>query len=85
VRLDEQGRQPEHETIERRQIRRAQPRTIADQYLMLEYQRLSGNGANSTGAQKLHAGDEQMDRQCEQIAHGERYHPRQSSRLRISF
>ena len=37
---------------------------------MLEQQRFRGNGANSTGTQEFRAGDEQMDRHDEQIAHG---------------
>ena len=42
---------------------------IADQELMLEQQRLRSDTANAARAEEFREGNEQMDRQEEQIAH----------------
>src|SRR6202521_3659272 len=65
----EEGGQPEHEAIERGEIRRTLSGAIADQELMLEQERLSCDPAHAARAEEFREGNEQMDRQEEQIAH----------------
>ena len=65
----EQRGQPEHKSVEAGQIRRALSGTIDDHELMLEQQRLCGDGANATPAEEFRDNDEQVDDQEEQIAH----------------
>src|SRR6266852_4875537 len=65
----EEGGQPEHKAIERGEIRRTLSGAIADQELMLEQERLSGDPARAARAEEFREGNEQMDRQEEQIAH----------------
>src|SRR6266851_3671737 len=65
----EEGGQPEHKAIERGEIRRPLSGAIADQELMLEQERLSGDPARAARAEEFREGNEQMDRQEEQIAH----------------
>ena len=69
MRADEDGRQPEHEAIDHREIRGASPGAIADQQLMFKLERLSRDALHATWAEQFHQGDEQMDRQDKQIAH----------------
>ena len=69
MRADEDGSQPEHEAIDHREIRGASPGAIADQQLMFKQERLSRDASRTTRAEQFHQGDEQMDRQDEQIAH----------------
>ena len=69
MRVDEDGSQPEHEAIDHREIRGASPGAIADQQLMFKQERLSRDASHATRAEQFHQGDEQMDRQDEQIAH----------------
>jgi hypothetical protein len=65
---EEQSGQREHTAIERGQIRGAAARAITDQDLMLEQQRFCHDGAQATGAQEFHQGDQQVD--GEEFAHG---------------
>jgi hypothetical protein len=65
----EEGGQPEHKAIERGEIRRTLSGAIADQELMLEQERLSCDPAHAARAEEFREGNEQMDRQEEQIAH----------------
>src|SRR3984893_14754801 len=65
----EEGGQPEHKAIERSEIRRTLSGAIADQELMLEQERLSCDPAHAARAEEFREGNEQMDRQEEQIAH----------------
>jgi hypothetical protein len=66
----EQRGQSEHEAIERGQIRRALPGSIADQKLMFEQKRFRGDGAYTTWAKQLREGDQQVDGADEEFAHG---------------
>jgi len=65
MRADEDGSQPEHEAIDHRKIRGASAGAIADQQLMFKQER---RVAHHPG-RAIPQGDEQMDRQDEQIAH----------------
>ena len=65
----EQGRHPEHKAIGRSEIGCASPGPVADQQLMLEQDRLSCNPSHASRAEQFREGNEQMDRQDEQIAH----------------
>jgi hypothetical protein len=65
----EEGSQPEHKAIKHREIRRTLSGAIADQELVLEQERLSCDPAHAARAQEFREGNEQMDRQEEQIAH----------------
>jgi len=64
-----EGRQPEHKAIERSEIGRASPGLAADQKLMLEQDGLSCKPSHASRAEQFREGNEQMDRQDEQIAH----------------
>jgi hypothetical protein len=66
---DKEGSQPKHKAILHCEIWRTPSRAIADQELMLEQERLSHNSARAALAEKFREGNEQMDRQEEQIAH----------------
>jgi hypothetical protein len=65
----EEGRHPEHKAIERSEIGRVSPGPAADQQLMLEQDGLSCNPSHASRAEQFREGNEQMDRQDEQIAH----------------
>ena len=65
----EEGGQSEHKAIERGEFRDALSGAIADQELMLEQQRLRSDPADATRAEELREGDEQVNRQDEQITH----------------
>ena len=64
-----EGSQPEHNAIEHGEIRRTLSGAIAHQQLMLEQERLSCDPAHAARAEEFREGNEQMDRQEEQIAH----------------
>jgi hypothetical protein len=64
----DEGGQPEHKAIERGEIRRTLSGAIADQELMPEQGRLSCD-LHAARAEEFCEGNEQMDRQEEQIAH----------------
>ena len=68
--FDEQGDQPEHEAIERSEIRGALSGTIGDEHLLLEQQRLGGNGTGAARAEEFRDGYEKVNREEQQIAHG---------------
>ena len=65
----EEGGQSEQKAIEGAEIRGALSGAIADQELMLEQQRLRSDTADAIRAEEFREGDEQVDRQEEQIAH----------------
>ncbi len=65
----DEGGQSEHKAIERAEIRGAMSGAIADQELMLEQQRLRSDTADAARAEEFREGNEQVDRQEEQIAH----------------
>ena len=64
-----EGSQPEHKAIKHGEIRRTLSGAIADQELMPEQERLSCDPAHAARAEEFREGNEQMDRQEEQIAH----------------
>jgi hypothetical protein len=64
-----EGRQPKHKAIEHGEIWRTPSGAIADQELMLEQERLSHHPARAARAEEFREGNEQMDRQEEQITH----------------
>jgi hypothetical protein len=66
----EHSGQSEHDAIARREIRCAMSGSIADQNVMFERKRLRGNGAYATRAEQLHEGDQQVDGEDEEFAHG---------------
>jgi hypothetical protein len=66
----EQSGQPEYAAIERSQIRGPASRPVTDQDLMLEQQRFCHDGAQATGAHEFQEGDQQMDGEDEEVAHG---------------
>jgi hypothetical protein len=45
------------------------PGAIADEQLVLEQQRLGGDGADATGAEELRKGDQQVDDKDEDFSH----------------
>jgi hypothetical protein len=57
-------------TIEGGQIRCALSRSITDQQLMFEKQRLCGDGTYTTPAHEFRDGDKKVDGEHEQVAHG---------------
>src|ERR1700674_5817684 len=65
----EEAGQPERKALERGEIRHTLSGAIADQELMLEQERLSCDPAHAARAEGFREGNEQMDRQEEQIAH----------------
>src|ERR1700687_1573878 len=65
----EEGGQSEHKPIDRCEIRGALSGPIADEQLMFEQQRLRSDTAHAARAEEFGEGDEQVDRQEEQIAH----------------
>jgi len=65
----EEGGQPEHKAIKHGELRRTLSGAIADQELMPEQERLSCDPAHAARAEEFREGNEQMDRQEEQIAH----------------
>jgi hypothetical protein len=67
--VHKEGSQPEHKAIEHGEIRRTLSGAIADQELMFEQERFSCDLARAARAEEFREGDEQMDRQEEQIAH----------------
>jgi hypothetical protein len=69
MRAHEEDRQSEHKAIEHGEIGRTPSGAIADQQLMLEQERLSCNSSHATRAEGFREGNEQMDRQDEQISH----------------
>ncbi len=58
---DQQRDQPEHEAIERSEIRGALSRTIGDEQLLLEQQRLGGNSTGAARAEEFRDGDEKVN------------------------
>ncbi len=70
ARAHEQRGQSEHEAIERGQIRGALSRAITDQDLVLEQQRLRSDGTYATWPEEFHKGDQQVDSEHEEVAHG---------------
>jgi hypothetical protein len=66
----EQRDQSEHRVIERGQIRRPASRAITDLHLILDQTRLCHDGAQATGAQQFEKGDQQVDGEDEEFAHG---------------
>jgi hypothetical protein len=67
----EQRGQSEHHAIEHGQIRSAMVAAIADKQLMLQQQRLRSDGAHATWADEFHKGDQQVDGENEDVAHGQ--------------
>ena len=65
----EQREQSEHESIDGGQRWGAPTRTAADDQLMLEEQRFGDDGANTAGQGELGQGDDQLNREENQIAH----------------
>jgi hypothetical protein len=61
VRAHEQRGEAEEEAIGRSEIGRPLPGAIADEQLVLEQQRLRGDGADAAGAKELRKGDQQVD------------------------
>ena len=70
ARIHKQRSQTEHDAIERRQIRCSSSGSIADQKLMFEQKRLRGDGPHATWAEQLCEGDQQVDGEDEEFAHG---------------
>ena len=68
-RTHEQRGQAEDEAIELRQIRRTLSGAIADEQLVLQQQRLCGDGAYATRAEQLREGHEEVDREDDEVAH----------------
>jgi hypothetical protein len=69
MRAHEQRGQAEDEAIDGREIGRPLPGAIADEQLVLEQQRLGGDGADATGAQEPREGDQQVDGKDEDLSH----------------
>ena len=65
----EQRGEAKHESIDGSEIGRPTPGTIADQQLVLEHERLGGDGADAAGAKQLREGDHQVDGEDEEFAH----------------
>ena len=63
MRAHKEGDQSKHEAIERSEIWGALSGTIGDEQLLLEQQRLGGNGTGATRAEQFREGDEQVDRE----------------------
>jgi hypothetical protein len=61
VRAHEQRGEAENEAIDGREIGRPLPGAVADEQLVLEQQRLGGDGADATGAEERREGDQQVD------------------------
>jgi len=61
LRVYERRCEAEYEPIERGEIRGALSGAIADQHLVLEVQRFSGDGAYPAGAEDFRDGDEEVD------------------------
>ena len=70
ARIHKQRSQTEYDPIERGQIRCSMSRSIADQELMFEQKRLRGDGAYPTWAEQLREGNQQVDCEDEEFAHG---------------
>jgi len=69
VRAHEQRGQAEDEAIDGCEIGRPLPGAIADEQLVLEQQRLGGDGADAAGAKELREGDQQVDGKDEDLSH----------------
>jgi hypothetical protein len=69
VRAHEQRGQAEDEAIDGREIGRPLPGSIADELLVLEQQRLGGDGADAAGAKEPREGDQQVDGKDEDFSH----------------
>ena len=54
----------------RGEIRSALAGAITDEQLVLQQQRLGGDGADATWAEELREGDQQVDGKDEEVAHG---------------
>ena len=67
---DEQRCQPEYDAIERSQIRGALPGAVADLQLMFQQHRFRRDSTDPAGAEELYGGDQKVNREDEQIAHG---------------
>lgn len=67
---NKQCAQPEHEAIERGPIRRTLSGSVTDQKLMFEEKRLSSDGPYATWAEQLREGEQQVDGENEEFAHG---------------
>jgi hypothetical protein len=57
------------EAIDGREIGRPLPGAIADEQLVLEQQRLGGDGADAAGTKELREGDQQVDGKDEDFSH----------------
>ena len=64
-----EGNQSDRNAINRAQIRGALAGAIANQQLMLEWQRFCGNSSGATRAEEFRKNYEQMNREEQQIAH----------------
>lgn len=69
VPTQEEGGEAEQEPIERSEIRRALPGSIADQELLFEQQGFCDDGADPTGTAQLRDGDQQIDAEDVEFAH----------------
>ncbi len=67
--MHEQRGQTEDVAIDGGEIGRPLPGKIADEPLVLEYQGLSGDGADATGAKELREGDQQVDGKDQDVTH----------------
>jgi hypothetical protein len=66
---NEQCGQCEHNPIERREIRSAAARAIADEQLVFQRQGLGSDGTDASWVQELHERNHQVEGQDEEIAH----------------
>ena len=69
MRAHEQRGEAEEETIDGSEIGRPLPGAITDEQLVLEQQRLGGDGADAAGAKELRNGDQQVDGKDEDFSH----------------
>jgi hypothetical protein len=70
ARAHKQRSQTEHDAIERGQMRCSSSGSIGNQKLMFEQKRLCGDGAHATWTEQLREGDQQVDGEDEEFAHG---------------
>ena len=69
ARAHEQRGQADEDAIGRSEIGRPLPGAITDEQLVLEQQRLGGDGADAAGAKELREGDQQVDGKDEDFTH----------------
>ena len=69
-RIPKKRGESENKAIEGGEIRGALARAIGDQQLVLEEQRLGGDGACTTSAHEFGDGDDKVNREDEEVAHG---------------